>query len=102
LNGYRWSFRLRSSFSRRTALTKEAGLPELSKALAGTKVGIICLTSENKSAPWVLNEAGALSKTIDDKTRLCIYLLGGLQFQDVEPPLGMFQATNADTARRCG
>jgi hypothetical protein len=72
------------------------GLPELTKALAGTKVGIVCLTSENKSSPWVLYEAGALSKTIDDKTRLCIYLLGGLQFQDVEPPLGMFQATNAD------
>jgi hypothetical protein len=72
------------------------GLPELSKALAGTKVGMVCLTSENKNAPWVLYEAGALSKTIDEKTRLCIYLLGGIQFQDVEPPLGMFQATNAD------
>jgi len=72
------------------------GLPELTKALAGTKVAIICLTSENKNAPWVLYEAGALSKTIDEKTRLCIYLLGGLQSQDVEAPLGMFQATNSD------
>jgi hypothetical protein len=48
------------------------------------------------NAPWILYEAGALSKTIDDKTRLCTYLLGGLQFQDVKPPLGMFQATNPD------
>ena len=72
------------------------GLPELSKALAGAKVGIVCLTLENQNAPWVLYEAGALSKTIDEKTRLCTYLLGGLQPQDVEAPLGMFQATNSD------
>jgi hypothetical protein len=72
------------------------GLDEISGRLQGVKIGIVCLTPENLTEPWILYEAGALSKTIDDKTRLCTYLLGGLQFQDVKFPLGMFQATNAD------
>jgi hypothetical protein len=72
------------------------GLSEVGSALEGTKVGISCLTPENLTAPWILYEAGALSKTIDDKTRLCTYLLAGLEFQDIASPLGMFQATKAD------
>lgn len=71
------------------------GLNELSKALEGIKIGIACLTPENLPSPWILFEAGALSKTIDDNTRLCTYLLGGLQPQDVKAPLGLFQATRA-------
>jgi len=71
------------------------GLDEVAKALEGIKVGVVCLTPENLNEPWILYEAGALSKTIDDKTRLCTYLLGGLQFQNVRPPLGMFQHTQA-------
>jgi hypothetical protein len=72
------------------------GLHEIARALEGIKVGVTCLTPENLGAPWILYEAGALSKALDDETRLCTYLLGGLHFQDVEPPLGMFQATRAD------
>lgn len=71
-------------------------LPEIAEALAGAKVGISCLTPENLNSPWILFEAGALSKTIDDKTRLCTYLLGGLQPEDVQPPLGVFHAMRAD------
>jgi hypothetical protein len=71
------------------------GLDEVVKALEGTKIGVTCLTPENQREPWILYEAGALTKTIDDKTRLCTYLLGGLKFQDVKPPLGMFQHTEA-------
>jgi hypothetical protein len=56
------------------------GLVEVSSKLVGMKVGIVCLTPENLNEPWILYEAGALSKAIDDKTRLCTYLLGGLQF----------------------
>jgi hypothetical protein len=72
------------------------GLNEVSDKLQGVKIGIVCLTPENLEAPWILYEAGALSRTINDKPRLCTYLLGGLKFQDVKPPLGMFQATNPD------
>jgi hypothetical protein len=71
------------------------GLGEVAKALDAIKVAIICVTPDNLNAPWLLYEAGALSKTIDDETRLCTLLLGGLQIQDVKPPLGMFQATKA-------
>jgi hypothetical protein len=68
-------------------------LTEIAASLTGIKVGIACLTPENLNEPWLLFEAGALSKTVDDKTRLCTYLLGGLKASDVKPPLGMFQHT---------
>src|SRR5437879_13172271 len=54
------------------------GLDEVGRALEGMKIGIICLTPENLNARWILYEAGALSKTVDAKTRLCTYLLPGL------------------------
>ncbi|SRR6266550_399781 len=69
---------------------------ELARALEVTKVGIICLTPENLSASWLLFEAGALSKTVDKGTRVCTYLLAGLQPQGVSPPLSEFQATKAE------
>jgi len=71
------------------------GLDEITKALAEIRVGITCLTPENLQRPWISFEAGALSKTIGDRTRLCTYLIGDLAPQDVLPPLGMFQATRA-------
>lgn len=70
-------------------------LGEISKALADIKVGIVCLTPENLDRPWLLFEGGALSKSIDERTRLCTYLIGGIEASDVTPPLGMFQATKA-------
>jgi hypothetical protein len=71
------------------------GLNEVMKALSSMKVGIICLSPQNLETPWLLYEAGALSKAIDDSSRLCTYLLDGLEPEDVKPPLGMFQATRA-------
>jgi hypothetical protein len=72
------------------------GLLELAKALEQTKVGVVCLTAENLSAKWILFESGALSKTLDRGTRLCTFLLGGLRPENVEQPLGAFQATMAE------
>jgi hypothetical protein len=71
------------------------GLDEVGRALEGMSIGIICLTPENLTCPWILYEAGALSKTLDAKTRVCTYLLAGLQPQDITAPLGMFQSTKA-------
>jgi hypothetical protein len=69
----------------------------MNKALGGMGFGITCLTPENRQAPWILFEAGALSKTFDDdKSRLWTYLLAGLKPQDVEPPLSQFQHTKAE------
>ena len=64
---------------------------EIAKELSETKFGIICLTKSNTEAPWLLFEAGALAKTIDDNTFVCPYLI------DMEPsdipqgPLTQFQ-----------
>ncbi len=57
------------------------GLEEVGKALEGMKVGIICLTPENLTAEWILFEAGALSKTLDAKTRVCTYLRPGFSLK---------------------
>ena len=44
----------------------------------------------------LISEAGALSKTIDDKTFVCPYLIGGLQSAEVPVPLGEFQSVPAN------
>ena len=68
---------------------------DLSKQLERTQFGIICLTPENMNEPWIYFEAGAISKILDDTTRLCPYLLG-LGPTDVKGPFVQFQAVNAD------
>jgi hypothetical protein len=76
---------------------------EVAKQLEESKVGIICLTPENLDSPWILFEAGALSKTLSD-ARVCTFLLG-LEPSQVRPPLSQFQATRAnkeDTRRLVG
>ena len=61
--------------------------------LERSKVGIICLTPENLSSPWILFEAGALSKTKD--AYVCTFLLD-LSPEDVAQPLSQFQLTTPD------
>ena len=68
---------------------------EVTNQLEATRCGIICLTKDNQTAPWVLFEAGALSKTIAN-TYVIPYLI------DLEPsdilsgPLTQFQAKRAN------
>lgn len=67
---------------------------EIAAELADTSIGIICLTPENLTEPWILFEAGALSKYVD-LASVCPFLF------EVEPanlvgPLVQFQATRAD------
>ncbi|MEA2691864.1 MAG: hypothetical protein QOJ16_1251 [Acidobacteriota bacterium] len=64
--------------------------------LAQAKVGVLCLTRDNLAAPWVLFEAGALSKTLE-ATCVCPYLLG-LRPADLRGPLVQFQAAEANEA----
>lgn len=65
--------------------------PEISDQLQKSNFGIICLTPENLNAPWVLFEAGALSKVIE-KSRVCPFLFG-LEPTDIQGPLVQFQYT---------
>lgn len=64
--------------------------PEIAAHLSRTKFGVICVTPENLTAPWLIFEAGALAKTIDDKTYVCPCLIG---LDEIEPrhPLSQFQ-----------
>ena len=64
---------------------------QIAKELQESNVGIICLTRDNLEKPWILFEAGALSKSLD-RSRVCT-LLFDLEPADVKPPLTTFQAT---------
>jgi hypothetical protein len=55
-----------------------------------TSVGIICLTRENLHAPWILFEAGGLSRGLA-KQRV-IPLLIDLELSDLRSPLSEFNA----------
>ena len=66
---------------------------EISGQLEQAKIGIICLTPENLTAPWINFEAGALAKL--GNSRVCTYL-HDLAAQSVEFPLAQFQATKAE------
>jgi hypothetical protein len=68
----------------------------ISDKLNKVKVGIVCLTPENLKEPWILFEAGPLSKAVDKQSYVCTYLLAGLTPTDVEPPLSAFQHTSPD------
>lgn len=63
---------------------------EISKELDASKIGIICLTKENLDSPWIMFEAGALSKNLE-KSKVCP-LLFGIVTSDIKGPLVQFQA----------
>ncbi|APO87032.1 TIR domain-containing protein [Marivivens sp. JLT3646] len=65
---------------------------EISTKLAETNVGIICLTSDNLNKPWLLFEAGALSKNLD--AAKVSSLKFGVSDADLPGPLGTLQNTN--------
>lgn len=62
----------------------------LTEELADCNYGIVCLTSENKNAPWINFEAGAIAKAFDSKVTA---LLVDAKPSDIQGPLSMFQAT---------
>ena len=66
---------------------------ELSTKLGSATAGIFCLTPSNLTAPWLLFEAGAISKA-PETTYVCTLLID-LQPSDVKDPLAQFQATKA-------
>jgi hypothetical protein len=68
---------------------------QVEEKLSFSRFGIICLTSSNQTAPWIMFEAGALAKTIEDSF-VCPYLLD-LEPSEILPgPLTQFQAKRAD------
>lgn len=69
---------------------------EVATALEEMQSGVLCLTPENRSSPWILFEAGALSKAVS-KSRVIPYLLG-FEPRELQGPLAQFQAVRADEA----
>lgn len=61
---------------------------DIQNALQDVGAGILCVTRDNMNAPWLLFEAGALSKGLT-KTRV-IPLLIDLKPADLRPPLAQF------------
>lgn len=69
---------------------------QLSRELDQSSFGIICLTPQNIHSDWILFEAGALTKHIED--RACCLLLQSLRPADITGPLAQFQHCAFDQA----
>ncbi|MCI1075396.1 toll/interleukin-1 receptor domain-containing protein [Stenotrophomonas maltophilia] len=67
---------------------------QISTQLQDSTVGIICLTQENKTQPWILFEAGALAKGLST-ARVCT-LLVDLEPEHIKDPLAQFNHTKPD------
>lgn len=67
---------------------------EINNQLKDTKVGIVCLTKENKENPWILFESGALAKGLS-VSRVCTFLID-LTPADLSNPMAQFNHTIPD------
>lgn len=69
-------------------------LKEISEKLDKTNFGILCLTPENINEPWILFEAGALSKALGHSS-VCPILFN-FSPSELNGPLSQFQATKLE------
>lgn len=67
---------------------------ELASRLSECDLGIACVTAENQASPWLMFEAGAISKSLDH-SRL-IPLLLDIQSAHITHPLAQFQLVTTD------
>lgn len=67
----------------------ERGFYSISKGLRDNKYGLIFLTKDNITAPWINFEAGALSKTVEESR--VIPMLFDVKMEDIQGPLTQFQ-----------
>lgn len=64
---------------------------DIGDQLSDTRIGIVCLTHENKEKPWILFEAGAIAKGLSS-SRVCTFLID-LKPTDIRDPLAQFNHT---------
>ncbi|MEY2702028.1 MAG: hypothetical protein RLY43_661 [Bacteroidota bacterium] len=64
---------------------------DISKELEQSKLGVFIYTQDNLDSQWMLFEAGAISKTLDN-TKVCPILFG-LDNSDFKGPLTQFQTS---------
>mgnify|MGYP006287199283 CR=1 FL=1 len=67
---------------------------EIGDRLSKDMIGVICITPENQDSQWLLFEAGAISKVIDN-ARVCPVLIG-MDKKDLKGPLSQFQAASIE------
>ncbi len=65
----------------------------LTNELSSTNYGIVCLTSDNISAPWIHFEAGALSKLVESRVST---IAVDIQYSEIKGPLSSFQNTKLE------
>ena len=65
---------------------------EISNELGQSQIGIIVMTAENLTSPWIMFEAGAISKVVDE-SRVCPIVFG-INKTDLVGPLASFQVTD--------
>ncbi|MBP2458290.1 hypothetical protein ABID70_000848 [Clavibacter michiganensis] len=70
--------------------TGARGLVVIEEELQQSKYGVVVVTPLNLGSPWVNFEAGALGKSVGEKTRVAP-LLVGLTDRDIDGPLSQFQ-----------
>ena len=64
---------------------------QIYKELRDSNFGLVCLNKDNLKSPWIMFEAGAISKNKDSKL-ICL-LFDGLNQNEVGKPLSFFQNT---------
>jgi hypothetical protein len=73
----------------------------VAKELESSNFGIICITRENVNSPWILFEAGSLSKFLQGEGSRVIPLLLDLELREISGPLAQFQAKKVDKEGLC-
>jgi len=68
---------------------------EVGKELENSNFGVICIDRENVGSQWLLFEAGALSRSMQEGR--VIPLLFDIEFKDISGPLAQFQAKKFDS-----
>lgn len=66
----------------------------LAKELETSNFGVICVTRDNLTSPWIFFEAGSLAKSFDGSR--VIPLLLDVEFSEITGPLAQFQAKKVD------
>lgn len=80
--------------SEKDILAGERWAEEIGKELEASHFGVICLTRENSGSPWLMFEAGAVSKRLE-KGAVVPYIIDPGPISPTGP-LGQFQGKRAD------
>ncbi|MER5598011.1 toll/interleukin-1 receptor domain-containing protein [Streptomyces sp. NPDC002265] len=71
----------------------ERGLSKIASQLQECSLGIVCVTRDNQSAPWINFESGALSRELGESS--LIPFLVDMPIKDLSGPITQFQATDS-------